>query len=427
MATSNSVITLRRHDLDNLRTGLTGLVVFHHTAIAYGGVGDGTRARLVPFTARMPSMPLAAFNAYNQSFFMGLFFWLSGYFSAQSLARHDKAGGSRWAFVRDKAKRLALPAVVYTLTIMPAEKAMALPEWTADSLRTCLVTHFRTLRGVQGATWYLATLFIFDVAAACILSSQENFSEEKKSKKKSEKNSLYANLGRYAWIPVSAASFFIRIKFPVGKTTRPLGLQLAYASQYIFAYSMGHLSVSKGQQWLSGPFTPGVEPRGGGNGGTSLAAATLLSFTSFAFCLLPSFIEGGPNWAGRAVSGASGGWNTSAAAYAVWNEISFSIIGPAILVHFYKWYNKATESTLWKPRYSYATFLIHDFVIVAVQTTLDAALVGSGNAPQWVNSELWKAVGPVFMTVVAGAFNSVISFTVAKALIDNVSWLRRFI
>ncbi|KAK3182289.1 hypothetical protein K4F52_006466 [Lecanicillium sp. MT-2017a] len=388
MATSNSVITLRRHDLDNLRTGLTGLVVFHHTAIAYGGVGDGTRARLVPFTARMPSMPLASFNAYNQSFFMGLFFWLSGYFSAQSLARHDKAGGSRWAFVRDKAKRLALPAVVYTLTIMPAQKAMVLPEWTADSVRTCLVTHFRTLRGVQGATWYLATLFIFDVAAACILPSQEHFSEEKKSKKKSEKNCLYENLGRYAWIPVSAASFFIRIKFPVGKTTRPLGLQLAYASQYIFAYSMGYFSVSKGQQWLSGPFTPGVEPRGGGNGG---------------------------------------GWNTSAAAYAVWNEISFSIIGPAIMVHFYKWYNKATESTLWKPRYSYATFLIHDFVIVAVQTALDAALVGSGKAPQWVSSELWKAVGPVFMTVVAGAFNSVVSFTVAKALIDNVSWLRKFI
>ncbi len=427
MSTSNSLITFRRHDLDNLRTALTGLVIFHHTAISYGGEGQGWRSRLVPFTVGKSSLPLAVFTAYNQTFFMGLFFWLSGHFSAQSLAKHDKKSGSRWIFVKDKLKRLALPAVVYTLVVMPAIKVVVLPEWTASAVTSCLSTHFTTVRGVQGASWYLATLFAFDMAAACVAPRQDALSENKASKTPAERDSLYANLGRYAWIPITAATFFIRMKFPVGQTTRPLGLQLAYALQYVFAYSMGHLSVSRGQQWLSGPLAQGCETQDGKESRMGFTSASLLCCATLTLVLLPSFLRTGTDWIGRAVRQSSGGWNLTAGAYAIWNELSFSIVGPALMVLFYKRYNKTMASNLWKPRYSYAAFLVHDLVVVAVETTLDTMLIRSGSTPEWVNSGLWKMVGPVLMTIISGTLNSVVSFTVAKMLIDNVSWLGRFI
>lgn len=427
MATSNSIITLRRHDLDNLRTSLTGLVIFHHTAIAYGGAGQGWRSRLVPFLTDSSSLPLAAFNAYNQTFFMGLFFWMSGHFSAQSLARHDKSDASRWKFIKDKIKHIALPAVAHTLFVMPAIKLVALPEWTTGAIKTCLFTYFRDARGIRGAVWYLATLFVFDVLAACTLPRQNKVSEKSTSVQPTRRDPIYANLGTYAWIPVSVASFFIRIKFPVGKTVQPLGLQLAYASQYVFAYAMGHLSVAKGQQWLSGPFAAGCDTKEDTDSKMGLTTASLLSVSSITLCLLPCFLEGGSDWVARAVRENSGGWNISAFAYAIWNEVSFSIVGPALMIHFYKWYNKATDSNLWKPRYSYATFLVHDLVSVSIEVALDSMLVGSGISPEWVSSGLWRAVGPILMTAVVGCVNSVASFAVAKTLIDNVPWLRRFI
>ena len=79
--TSNNIISLRRHDLDNVRTFLTSLVITHHTAIAYGGPG------LASYTSALcpPISPaLTMMNAFDQSFFMGVFFWISGRVSAQS-------------------------------------------------------------------------------------------------------------------------------------------------------------------------------------------------------------------------------------------------------------------------------------------------------------------------------------------------------
>jgi glucan biosynthesis protein C len=81
MTDVNNVIS-RRHDLDNLRPFLTGLVVVHHTGIAYGLTGWWYYKS--PLNPPATSLPVLVLVAVNQTFFMGLFFWISGRLSAES-------------------------------------------------------------------------------------------------------------------------------------------------------------------------------------------------------------------------------------------------------------------------------------------------------------------------------------------------------
>lgn len=94
--------------LDNLRVALMVLVVAHHAAQAYGPadwwyVEDQPRSQV-----------LATFSAFNGTFFMSLFFFVSAYFVPDSYDRHGP-----WAFLRGRLKRLGIPLVVGALTIVP--------------------------------------------------------------------------------------------------------------------------------------------------------------------------------------------------------------------------------------------------------------------------------------------------------------------
>jgi glucan biosynthesis protein C len=121
---SNNIISIRRHDLDNLKTFLSSLVVVHHTAIPYGGSPVSyIRSAII----HGPSPTLLAFKSVNQSFFMGMLFWMSGRITTQSLAKSPPGG-----FLRDKIIRLGVPTVFYTQFIIPAVPIVALRSWDAQ-------------------------------------------------------------------------------------------------------------------------------------------------------------------------------------------------------------------------------------------------------------------------------------------------------
>jgi glucans biosynthesis protein C len=100
----------RLYYLDNLKFFLIFLVIVHHVGQAYGSTGGvwfysypGERVKALSY--------LFGFNA---SFFMGLFFFISGYFFPGSFDRH----GAR-KFIADKLIRFGIPLVLVTLFITP--------------------------------------------------------------------------------------------------------------------------------------------------------------------------------------------------------------------------------------------------------------------------------------------------------------------
>ena len=397
--TSNNIITLRRHDLDNLRTFLTGLVTAHHTSLLYGGVG-GTpmRSDLIPRDAQ--TAPLLLFNAFNQSFFMGTFFWISGRVSAQSLSK-----GRRWQFVKSKAVRLLFPAVGYTLFVAPVTGIMCLDRWTRDAMGAHLTDYFVSLRGIRGAVWYTATLFAFDVVAALIPATANAKTEKRTTGLKGR----YEYLGRYGWLGVAGTSFLARLYYPCnGPTIKPLSVQGGYLPQYIFAYAMGHLSYHADEDLLPGPAR------------LSTTTASMLALAAFPLCFFP-FV--GQLDVGKATSDIMGGWNLGAAAYALWNELAFALIAPALVETFNTKYNTPAQSAVFQPRYSYAAFMAHVVVFVATGLIADSAL---RPVASWT-SRLWKVAGPLVMTGVMSAVNVFGSFVTAKLALEHVPGLRRIL
>lgn len=412
MATSENTITPRRHDLDNLRSFLTGLVVMHHTGAAYGGAGMGGLFKSGLFPAGFVSLPLWQFDAFAQTFFMGLFFWISGRVSAQSLHRLDRSGQSRGWFVRNKAKRLLLPAIAYTVTINPLVRVLCLPEWDIEAVKGCITNYFGLVNGIRGPVWYTATLFVFDTIAAATPMQQPN------EQKSDLIRCRYKFLAQWGWIAVAATSFMVRRWYPVGKTLWPLNIQAGYATQYVFAYGMGSCSFKYGPQTFPGPFLPDEidSPRK-----LALLSVSIISIFTLYITMMPKVLLGPDRWMKDAMQDISGGWNSTALAYATWNEFSFVLVGPVLMKYFYKWHNEPAASWIWQPRYSYAAFLFQYVVSIPVERMVDRLLLTNGReVPFWCQGSLFNAFGPVALTMTVGATNMAGSFVLGRFVVNSI-------
>lgn len=140
--------------IDRIKVSLVALVVFHHTAMIYGGPGGWYYQELTAsdgFTALI----LTFFFIINQSYFMSLFFLISGYYTPGSL---EKRGYRK--FVLNRALRLGLPILIFVFVLGPISIGMG----TIDS------TLFSTLRElwnnrnfINGPIWFLEVLLVFSL------------------------------------------------------------------------------------------------------------------------------------------------------------------------------------------------------------------------------------------------------------------------
>jgi glucan biosynthesis protein C len=101
----------RLYYLDNLKVGLTMLLIAHHVGQAYGPTG-GTW----PIKEAAKTAILGPFFTVNRSFFMSLFFLISGYLVARS---YDAKPG--WPFVKGRLFRLGLPVLVFAILMIPLQ------------------------------------------------------------------------------------------------------------------------------------------------------------------------------------------------------------------------------------------------------------------------------------------------------------------
>ena len=101
----NSPTRPRMLYLDNLKVALTLIVVLHHVAICFfGNIGDAYWIMQIGLYKSSFSCFGAWFTFVNQSYFMCLFFFISGHFVPTS---YDRKGSQ--AFLKDRFHRLGLP------------------------------------------------------------------------------------------------------------------------------------------------------------------------------------------------------------------------------------------------------------------------------------------------------------------------------
>lgn len=227
----------RNAALDRARTALTVLVVIHHAVIPYTYYGHGDAKTWLGFDG----VVLA-----TDSFFMALFFLLSGLFVWPSLQR--KSTGD---FLRERLLRLGLPFAVAALFLMPLAYYALEPQSAGLSFVAYWWKTVTIGPWPSGPVWFVWVLLVFDAAAALLYRLAPNCLAPINRLSR-------AALARPAWF---FAAFFIvtafayaplRLSFGVTKwfALGPLSVQasrvLLYASYFFIGAGIGFADINAG-------------------------------------------------------------------------------------------------------------------------------------------------------------------------------------
>ncbi|MFC4411258.1 acyltransferase family protein [Chungangia koreensis] len=321
----------RLYFLDRLRVFLTFLLILHHTAIAYGASGSWIFIDAEEGTT-VTNIMLSLFTAINQAFFMGLFFFLSGYFVPRS---YERKGTGK--FLKDRFIRLGIPLLFYLFIIGPliqyflnVKHQMSLVEFYRSQI---LSFH----QFFIGPLWFVEALLIFTIVYVLY----------KKIIKKPSKSLCFPTnrvlLGTA--ILLGIAAFAIRLVFPVG--TGILGLQFGYFPSYILLFYIG--IVAYRNDWIESITSEMLQ---------IWKWITLIAIPIFPIGLVFTGALSGP-------LKVNGGWNSQAIIYAFWEP--FVCIGLSILLIelFKKKYNDMPNFIKWLSDNAFTVYILHPPVIVS--------------------------------------------------------------
>ena len=332
----------RIYYIDNLRIFLIVLVVLHHLAITYGGPGGWDYVENEPDT--LSAILYSMFLASNQSFFMGLFFLISAYFTAHVIER-KKTG----KFISDRLKRLVIPLLVYYFIISPVVVFMVV-RWHYNDMISFKDFIIERHGFGFGPMWFVEALIYF---TGIYLIYYYIFERKRSRKLRTLKLPGNGMILLFALL-IGAAAFVIRIWLPVGWEFRPLGFQFPYFLQYIFMFAMGIFVYKRG--WLE-----------------SLTYKKGIGWFVFAqvciFILFPLMFLFGGGSSGN-LDPFLGGVHWQSLAYAVWEQVTgFSLIIGLMGIFKQKW-NAQGKLMQIASKSTYTVFIIHPLVLVALALSL---------------------------------------------------------
>jgi len=146
----------RIYFLDNLRTFMIFLVVLYHAGGVYESSGIWASFWLVddPSTNNLAGI----LNLIIDIFVMPTIFFISGFFTPLSL--QNKNG---WAFLKSRSKRLIVPWIIASLTLIPLYKIIFL--YSRNWPQVSWTTYFHWSNGIwsQNWLWFLPVLFLFNI------------------------------------------------------------------------------------------------------------------------------------------------------------------------------------------------------------------------------------------------------------------------
>ncbi|MCW4033653.1 MAG: acyltransferase family protein [Candidatus Bathyarchaeota archaeon] len=327
--------------LDNLRIYLIILVILHHAALAYGGVG----AWFVrdPAVDAISPIFLTIFNVINQSYFMSAFFLLAGYFTPRSLERK----GSK-QFLKDRVIRLVIPIIIYT-TIIQAINGYMIENFVNDAnLSIWAIIKWRIEHLVTsyspGHLWFLQTLLVFAVIYVIY-----RVLADRSSRKPIQlyPNTFPPNTILFLCIGVLAVfTFAVRLVFPVDVWF--LYVQPAHFVHYAFCFFSGVLAYRS--DWFR-----------------RLSGSQARPWGIMSLVVVPLFLVivlgGGLENAYKLV----GGLNWQAFTYAAWE--SFLMIGIIVfLLYFFRErLNKTGLVAKSMATNVYTVYIIHATILLALQ------------------------------------------------------------
>ncbi len=223
--------------IDNIRLTMIILVVLIHLNVTYGQLGRWyyVESRALDL---MSTFLFAAFGSFTQAYFMGLLFFIAGYFVPGS---YEKKGPRR--FIADRLFRLGLPTLVFMFILNPLTWLIqvSFPSQTpvgADSgpdMGSAAVSYITDLEFLSGTgpLWFTLALLLFSLVYVLVrwVKSRQN-SIPAQSAHPISHSSVIALI-----IIMTLATFLVRLVQPVG--TAFYNMQLCYFVQYVLLFILG--------------------------------------------------------------------------------------------------------------------------------------------------------------------------------------------
>lgn len=219
--------------IDNIRIFLTILVILHHLMITYAGNGGWVYKENLQddITAAVGRW----FTSTNQSYFMGLFLFISAYFVPGA---YDRKGAGR--FLKDRLIRLGIPLAVYGWIIRPL---WIFFNWSpSNSFWDWYLGKYFKIYGYIGGgpLWFIEVLLIFAVFYALYRVFKPAPVERMPDASFPGNRAIVI----FAFL-LGIASFIVRLWFPPNTAITELNLQLANFPQYIALFILGLMAYPR--------------------------------------------------------------------------------------------------------------------------------------------------------------------------------------
>jgi peptidoglycan/LPS O-acetylase OafA/YrhL len=331
--------------IDHLRTAVIFLVVNVHACVTYSHVGDWYVMSAQEPTLRQ-KLPFIVWESHLQSFFMGLLFFISGYFAWGALARRTTG-----AFVRERLRRLGLPTLFFMLVIHPFI-LLVLNPWNAKFGPPLAFYRRYLLSGrflsSTGPLWFAFALLIFCLIFAGIRAAGSKPTPVVAARTVAAKAPTGIVLALFA-LALGLGSFAVRLVQPIG--TNVLNFQLCFFVQYV-AFFLAGLSAAK-SGWLL-PLSASRQAR---------LAGWLVLFIGPVVgpALMALGVRGG-----HSPEIFFGGWHWQALGFALWEQLTGVGLSLALLAFFSSRLNRDTPTGRWLADRSFGVYVLHTPVIIAL-------------------------------------------------------------
>jgi len=359
----------RQDWIDNLRTAMILLVVNMHACVTYSYVGSWYY-NAPPEPSIPAKIPFLEWQAHLQAFFMGLLFFIGGYYADRSLTRR----GTK-AFLGERVRRLGLPALLYMVAIHPFIVMILHPGYPASQTPgkdyLAYLSSGRFL-GSSGPMWFAVALLIFSLLLAMVA--------RRIPKIDSGPFQLRVKHVVMLGVGIGFASFLVRTIQPLGSSI--LNMQLCYFPQYIVVFILG---VWASRRDVLASLAASPISNKAGLWALILGPITLIGVVAAS---LPIPDHGPAKFVG--------GWNPVAFGLATWEQLVGVSLGLGCMWLCAARLNLRTRLSAWLADRSFGVYLFHPPILVGLALLMQ---------PYRTN--------PYVMTIILTVVGLVASFAVA--------------
>jgi len=225
--------------LDNIKVFLIAYVITGHIAVSYGAIGGGRWSYIEPVNSFMTKAALSLFILVAYSFLMGMFIFISGYFTYPSIKSKGVA-----RFVKERIIRLSIPLVLYYFVLGPlARYVITLAKGGDQTFIQFITESYKSgVYGYLGVMWFIFLILCFSVLYAIFYKLFPDGLYK-------PKDDLFPSTLKIALFVsvIGLASYIIRIIFPMGGDfvgSRPLGSMVFFGTSFFLG------TTAARYQWL---------------------------------------------------------------------------------------------------------------------------------------------------------------------------------